>query len=194
MLIITEICSIIQSVHVVVSFEKKIFLYISASKKKANGENDSSEQPESGQNISESDQPSTKDNVGINSDGSSISVSENTATESGSVTNDTAEGDTDSIPASGDGGNIETVEESSIGDKGDGCQGSNSTSGSSDVKSEGTQGSGEPAAKRARLDNDDDVDEIPVVIHGHREDPFIFCSRDDPIWPAIRWATLIDHK
>ncbi|WAR12262.1 NSUN2-like protein [Mya arenaria] len=49
-------------------------------------------------------------------------------------------------------------------------------------------GSEPPPAKKMKTadDSDDDVDEIPVVIHGHREDPFIFCSKDDPIWPAIK--------
>ncbi|KAH3777139.1 hypothetical protein DPMN_178576 [Dreissena polymorpha] len=27
---------------------------------------------------------------------------------------------------------------------------------------------------------------IPVMVHGHKEDPFIFCTKDDPIWPPIK--------
>ena len=28
---------------------------------------------------------------------------------------------------------------------------------------------------------------IKVVMRGHKEDPFYFCSKDDPVWPKIQY-------
>jgi len=49
---------------------------------------------------------------------------------------------------------------------------------------------GSPPAKRVKLS---DGEVIPVRIQGHREDPFFFCSKEDPVWPAIRyvWQTAL---
>ncbi|XP_053391176.1 RNA cytosine-C(5)-methyltransferase NSUN2-like [Mercenaria mercenaria] len=41
-----------------------------------------------------------------------------------------------------------------------------------------------PPAKKMKMETQNE--EIKVVMYGHREDPFLFCSKDDPIWPNIQ--------
>ncbi|KAL4234994.1 tRNA (cytosine(34)-C(5))-methyltransferase [Mactra antiquata] len=51
------------------------------------------------------------------------------------------------------------------------------------IKEEVDTASDEPPAKRSRPNNDG---EIQVRFTGHREDPFYFCAKNDPIWPSIK--------
>ncbi|XP_060569346.1 RNA cytosine-C(5)-methyltransferase NSUN2-like [Ruditapes philippinarum] len=41
-----------------------------------------------------------------------------------------------------------------------------------------------PPAKKMRMESKEE--EIKVVMFGHKEDPFLFCSKNDPIWPSIQ--------
>lgn len=61
--------------------------------------------------------------------------------------------------------------------------------GEGDAGKLGEEGNGldPPPEKRLKLENDE---EIPVRIQGYKEDPFIFCSTDDPVWPAIKYVLL----